>query len=318
MIRWLIVGYGRAARCHEAAIAQTDDAELAGVVTLEATASPGVPCFADLSAAIDELRPDAVVIATPHESHRELAVTALTAGIPVLCEKPVGRNAVEAAEILRAASASSTPVGVVLNQRACAHNEWIRELVAGGVFSCRAATIVGALPGLRGWNAELQQSGGGILRTVGIHYLDLLGWWFGEPGSFAGTMSGQPLDDGFQFVAHYSNDVQGGIHMTAMGGTGLGPVRILLRSETAQVKLTGHTVAELDGLPDPPPPDPEPEGLIYGPGHLRIIAESTSNLTAGDEFPVSLREVMPLLELVDEIYAAAKPGGLFVRSRGVP
>jgi predicted dehydrogenase len=47
---------------------------------------------------------DAVIIAVPSFLHRDIALAAITAGKPVLCEKPVGLSAGEAGEIAAAAA----------------------------------------------------------------------------------------------------------------------------------------------------------------------------------------------------------------------
>lgn len=53
---------------------------------------------------------DVVVVATPNDSHFEIARTFLEAGISVVCEKPLTRDSATAAELVRIAEAS----GVVL------------------------------------------------------------------------------------------------------------------------------------------------------------------------------------------------------------
>ena len=312
MIRWLVVGHGRVGKCHVAAIGQTPDAELAGIVARTADEAPGLPVYTDLSKAISQTRPDAIVIATPHDSHRETALTALAAGIPVLCEKPVGRSAVEAADILDAAEAASTPVGVVLNQRACAHHEWIRNLVERGDFQCRVATISLSLPRLRGWNAQSDRSGGGILRTVGIHYLDLLRWWFGAPIWTAASLSGGAVDDVAQVISGFHPDVKAAVCLSAVGTKFIGPVAVHLQSDTARIRLSAHAAVEVEGLPDPPMLEPAIDGMIYGPGHLAIMQRATAGLLKGEGFPMPLADVMPLLRMIDDIYAAAAAGRPFM------
>lgn len=311
VVRWLVAGYGRVGRCHVAAIRQTPGARLAGIVTLDDTDLPDVPGFDVLADAIDAVQPDAVIVAAPHDSHRELAIEAIEAGIPVLCEKPVGRSANEAADILAAAEPRGVPVGVVLNQRVCRHPRWVRALLEDGVFRCRSVSIQGALPALGGWNVDPGRSGGGLLRTVGIHYLDLLRFWFGEAERVAGMLAGEPVDDLAQLVLRYPG-VQATVDLTAMAPRAGGPVSIRLQSGDGHIRLSGHGVDDFAGVPPPPEREPPPDGLTYGPGHLSIIRESTQGLLDGRGFPLPLDEHIPLLRLLDSIYAEAAANRPFV------
>jgi predicted dehydrogenase len=60
----------------------------------------------DWRAAIDDLTPDVVVIATPAAPHVEMAEYAAGRGAHLLCEKPLGRNADEARRMLEAVEAA--------------------------------------------------------------------------------------------------------------------------------------------------------------------------------------------------------------------
>ncbi|MBW8840583.1 MAG: Gfo/Idh/MocA family oxidoreductase, partial [Sphingomonadales bacterium] len=60
--------------------------------TAAAQIAPLAPQFDDFDAALAE-QPDAVVIATPSALHADQAKAALEAGIPVFCQKPLGRSA---------------------------------------------------------------------------------------------------------------------------------------------------------------------------------------------------------------------------------
>lgn len=311
VIRWLVLGSGRAARCHVAAINLAEGARLAGMVARRAVDLGEVPVFHDLSDALAGLQPDAVVIATPHDHHVAAATTALSAGIPVLCEKPVGRNALEAADILRLAAQRDTPVGVVLNQRACRHAAWIQRQIAAGEFACRAASISVTIPKLKGWNAEPARTGGGGLRTVGLHYLDLLCWWFGPPTWIAASLAGGPNDDVAQLLLRFAGDVQATLTVTAVGERFLSAPQILLQADRASIQLRAHAITQLHGLADPPELEPDREALLFGPGHLAVIQAATDGLLAGRGFPVPLADAMPLLQLLDEIYAGTEGAGVF-------
>jgi predicted dehydrogenase len=89
---------------------------------------------------------DAVIIAAPSFMHREIALGAIAAGKHVLCEKPVGRSAAEAAEIAEAAARAGVTNGVGFTYVRAPLVAHATALVASGSF--------GAPVAFRGWHAE--------------------------------------------------------------------------------------------------------------------------------------------------------------------
>ena len=66
---------------------------------------------------IDRPDIDLIDIATPNDSHAEIAIAAAQAGKMVMCEKPLGRNADESARMVAAVSAAGVPNMVWYNYR---------------------------------------------------------------------------------------------------------------------------------------------------------------------------------------------------------
>ncbi len=62
---------------------------------------------------VDDDRVEAVIIASPQATHREIAERALAAGKPVMCEKPMGASLVDSLAIVEAAEAAGV-AGCVL------------------------------------------------------------------------------------------------------------------------------------------------------------------------------------------------------------
>jgi predicted dehydrogenase len=305
VIRWLVVGAGGVGRAHAAAIRGVAGAALAGVVSLDPVADPGVPVFVRLSDAIDALRPDAAVIATPHDTHLELGLQALAAGVPVLFEKPVGLCTGDAEALVERALALGTPAGAVLNQRACRHQAWIAALARSGRLSITSVAFGGSLARLSGWHADPARAGGGLLRIIGVHYVDLLRWWLGEPAAVAALLSGTPAEDRIAVALAFPGGALGSLQLSATAARSLGPVRTVIEAGDARIELAGHAIQRVEGLPDPPALEPANAALPYGPGHLEVIRAATEALAAARPFPVPLAELLPTLRLVDRIQAAA-------------
>lgn len=89
----------------DAASAAADELELAGIYT-----------GADLKQAIAETKPDFVVDVTIPEAHRDVTLTALAAGVPVIGEKPMAHS-IEAAREMVAASEKAGKLYMVSQSR---------------------------------------------------------------------------------------------------------------------------------------------------------------------------------------------------------
>lgn len=77
---------------------------------------------------------DAVIIATPHESHQEIAFKAFERGIHVLCDKPTGVFTRQARNMNEAAERNNCVFGSIFNQRALPINQKIHEIIQSGKY----------------------------------------------------------------------------------------------------------------------------------------------------------------------------------------
>lgn len=109
LIRWGVIGPGRAASRFAEGLTAVPDAELATVWgrNLEHAkayaARFGVLCVCDSLQALLAHEIDAVYVATHPDSHAELCIKALEAGKHVLCEKPTALNERQVAAVIEAA-----------------------------------------------------------------------------------------------------------------------------------------------------------------------------------------------------------------------
>jgi predicted dehydrogenase len=104
----------------------------------------------------------------------------LAAGKHIMAEKPIGRNAAEAEQVVLAAERAGLQLGV------CYQNRWhpviqeARRLVGQGLFGTIMSIEVRLLttqPKFRnpsGWLFSQEQAGGGILAWLGCHYIDMI------------------------------------------------------------------------------------------------------------------------------------------------
>jgi predicted dehydrogenase len=194
-----------------AAIAEPDPTLLATALA----AAPGArPCqgLDELLELADDL--DGVVIATPSALHAVQSLQALAAGLPVFCQKPLGRNAAETREVVEKARREDLRLGVDLSYRFVEGARRIRGLIAAGELgTVYAARLVfhNAYGPDKEWFYDRARSGGGCVIDLGTHLIDLLLWTLGEPGApeaptvtarcFAG---GAPLRTGAREVEDYA------------------------------------------------------------------------------------------------------------------
>lgn len=161
---------------------------------------------------------DIVVVSTPNAYLMPVALAALEAGKHVLLEKPMGRNVEEARRIMQAAEAAKRTVKVGFNHRYHpALEQAYRRFAAGEIGalrSIRARYGHGGRPGYeREWRGDANLAGGGELTDQGVHVLDLLLWFAGEPEKVYGVLQTavwpiEPLEDnGFALLTYASGAV---------------------------------------------------------------------------------------------------------------
>jgi len=81
---------------------------------------------------VDDPKVGAIVIASPQESHREVAEAAFALGKPVFCEKPLGASLADSAAMVAAAEASGCVNMVGFNYIRTPASQFARKLIADG------------------------------------------------------------------------------------------------------------------------------------------------------------------------------------------
>ncbi len=101
---------------------------------------------ADWRALVADPLVEAVVIASPQETHHDIALAAFAAGKPVFCEKPMGRSLSESRAMTAAAEASGLANMVGFNYVRTPATQLARQLLADGA--------IGAVTWFRGEHTE--------------------------------------------------------------------------------------------------------------------------------------------------------------------
>jgi predicted dehydrogenase len=140
---------------------------------------------------------DGIVIATPSALHADQSIAALEAGVAVFCQKPLGRNAAEAARVVAAARTANRLLGVDFSYRHTAAMQAIAPLVQGGALGrIQAVDLVfhNAYGPGKTWFYDRAQSGGGCVMDLGVHLVDLALWCLSYPD--IGDVSAQLFAEG--------------------------------------------------------------------------------------------------------------------------
>lgn len=81
---------------------------------------------------VDDDRVEAIIIASPQATHKEIAERAFAAGKPVLCEKPMGISLEESLAMTEAAESSGVANMVAYNYIRTPASQFARKLIADG------------------------------------------------------------------------------------------------------------------------------------------------------------------------------------------
>lgn len=189
-----IVGCGRIAQAHAAALREISALHLAGVCDVDEGAAarlarffngaqPGNESglsaprvFGDHNAMAQAIRLDCAIICTPPVSHPAVVRDLLQRGVHVLCEKPLATT-LEAAHAMTATAARCGVLLVlalkfrfasgVLEARKILGSGLLGEVVLFENSFCQPMEMAGR------WNADARVAGGGVLMDNGPHALDL-------------------------------------------------------------------------------------------------------------------------------------------------
>jgi predicted dehydrogenase len=139
----------------------------------------GSASYADYTAAIEDPRVDAVVIAVPPRFHLDLALRALAAGKHVLVEKPAFLNLDDYHTVLKARQQSDRVVLVGENDHYKPLAVTLRYLLAEGAIGemvfAYFTTIARRLKTAGDWRNDEAMAGGDAFFEEGIHWLHFAG-----------------------------------------------------------------------------------------------------------------------------------------------
>lgn len=205
-----VVGAGAIGRAHIERALRCEDVWLSAVVDpfvdrdVVRRIAASTPVYRDLEAMLDRHELGAIIIATPNDSHVELAISAIKRGITVLIEKPLSNSLSEGARLCETAEAAGIPVLVGHHRR---HNPVVQRargmLKAGVIGRPVCATVMAT------WFKPedyfdiewRRRPGAGPIVINLIHDIDLLRYFFGEVVAVQAALSNRVRGFGVEDTA---------------------------------------------------------------------------------------------------------------------
>src|SRR5438034_11782852 len=182
------------------------------------------PIFTDYRRMLVETRPDFVIALGRHSTMAEIAHHLLDHGYPFLMEKPMGVNGEEVRRVAEKAAAKNAFVAVPLGQRYQPFVARARQLLAEGrfgplshIYARQNRPTSARYPAWDApWMLDPAAAGGGCLRNLGTHGLDLFLFLTGEEAQVTGAQLswralGQPVEDYASVLVRSASGVLGTI-----------------------------------------------------------------------------------------------------------
>ena len=135
--------------------------------------------YNDIEDLLDAGELQAVVVATPNHLHEPHVLSALAAGVDVLCERPVAMTARGVERIVNAAERAKRKVLVANNHRFRSDVQALAAFLRGGELGKLTGIRAGAYHfrrGEGGWRQRRAEAGGGAFFDYGVPLLDLALW----------------------------------------------------------------------------------------------------------------------------------------------
>ena len=197
-----------------------------------------------------------VIVASPPRFHAAQSVFALEKGAAVLCEKPMAASIEDAETMLSTAQKTQGILAIGLYRRFFPATEAIRSLIQSQTLG-RLKSFRMCEGGPFGWQAASESffhrssTPGGVLYDTGVHTLDLVLWWLGEPsGLFYEDDAMGGLEANCRIELSYGEHCKGEILLSRDWKT---DNRYTFYFERGLIRWTvndaNHLDIQLDGLP---------------------------------------------------------------------
>jgi predicted dehydrogenase len=286
----------------------------AGIVSRRAAEVKNPPTFTDYKKMLAELRPDFVVALGRHSQMAAIANDLLDAGYPFLMEKPMSLNAAQLEPVAEKAAKRNAFVAVPLAQRYSPFARRAREMMSAGRIGELSHIYVRInRPGparYKAWDCpwmfDPAESGGGCLRNLGSHGLDMFLYLTGEDALVTGAqVSHRAHALAVEDYATVTLRSRSGVLGTVEVGNGFprdgtdGEWKLAGRDGILTMKdgvLKLATAAGDEVLP----------GTDVTAPYFTTLRDALDHWQKGNAPPIGVQDCLRAVRLIDQAYACAK------------
>lgn len=226
-LKFALIGTGGIAQTYAQAFQTSDRCRLVAVADVNqdsarAFAEPfGAKAFTEYKALAENAEIDAVIIATPPNSHAEIAMYFMQRGVHILCEKPLCLSVAEAREMIQTAEETGVKFTMASKFRYVEDVIKAKAMVASGVLG-KVLQFENAFTAKvdmsRRWNSDKETAGGGVLIDNGTHSVDIIRYFLGAITEVlaveAGKTNGLPVDENVKLLAKTSEGIAASVDLT--------------------------------------------------------------------------------------------------------
>ena len=222
-----LIGFGGMGKWHTEILENVPEIELAGIYDIKEekrklAEEAGFHTYETEEAMLADESIDVILVATPNDTHRPIALRAMEAGKNVIVEKPATLSLKELTELEDMAGKTGQFLTVHQNRRwdedLLTVREILKDLTMGEIF--RIESRVHGSRGIPGdWRKE-KAHGGGMVLDWGVHLFDQIFRLTGERRlktvyATLTNVTNQEVDDGFTAVLRF----EGGLEVLVEVGT---------------------------------------------------------------------------------------------------
>lgn len=335
-----IVGYGGMGSWHGNIVKDIDGLTVKGVYDIkpergELAKERGFLSYHSLEELLSDEEIDIVLVSTPNDLHKPIAIQAMRAGKNVVSEKPVTLSSADLAEMIRISEETGVLFTVHQNRRWDEDFLTIKKIydenLLGGVF--RIESRVHGSRGIPGdWRQE-KEHGGGMVLDWGVHLLDQILMMI--PGRLTRVyatltnVTNTLVDDGFTAELTFECGIQALIEVGTSNFISLPRWYMLGQDGTAVIEdwdLSGRIVRAVGcdekditpvitaaGLTKTMAPRREDtihtEKLPVVKSDIHDFYRNVCAAIKGEEEPkIKLPEVMRVMKLMEAIFSSARTG----------